>query len=250
MFSQENQDSAFWVIVPAAGIGKRMSSAIPKQYLKLQGKTVLEHTIARLLSVNRIRGVLVCLARNDEHWHSLAIASHERVHTVHGGQERMHSVYNALSYLKANHQVSDEFVLVHDAVRPCVRKLDVERLIAAVDKKEGDFEAGAILATPAVDTLKRVDVKHRILETLERENCWRAQTPQMFRLNLLQRSIEVLLNRNQIASDESAVMEASGLQPGIVEGSQENIKLTLPADIPLLEAILGVQCENGEVIAQ
>lgn len=227
----------FWAIVPAAGIGARMNSDIPKQYLPLLGRTVLEHTLERLVNIDLIEGVVVCLSCQDMHWASLAISRHEKIVTVNGGAERMHSVYKALHFLQKEQGLQQEFVLVHDAVRPCVKSEDIEKLILAVV----DDEVGGILATPAVDTLKRVDENNRVIETLPRESCWRAQTPQMFRLALLCKSIELLLNRNRLASDEAAAIEASGLQPLIVEGSQENIKLTLPTDLALMETLLAGQ---------
>lgn len=235
---QERQTKqGYWAIVPAAGIGSRMNSDIPKQYLPLLGRTVLEHTLERLVNIDLIEGVVVCLSRQDSHWESLAISRHKKIVTVNGGAERMHSVYKALTFLEKEHGLQQEFVLVHDAVRPCVKSEDIEKLILAVAADE----VGGLLATPAVDTLKRVDDNKRVIETLPREACWRAQTPQMFRLALLCKSIELLLNRNRIASDEAAAIEAAGFQPLIVEGSQENIKLTLPRDLALMETLLAGQ---------
>jgi 2-C-methyl-D-erythritol 4-phosphate cytidylyltransferase len=227
----------FWVIVPAAGVGRRMAQAVPKQYLKVCGKTILEHSIERLLQAPSIAGVLVCVARNDELWSELGLEKNDRVKSVYGGNERMHSVYNALNYLKKELDVADRYILVHDAVRPCVSIEDIERLISKVVSED----VGGILASPAVDTLKRVDKDFTIVETIERNKCWRAQTPQMFRLSIMQKSIEVLLNRNMLASDESAAVEASGFKSMIVEGSQQNIKLTMPEDLTIIEAILNAQ---------
>lgn len=239
-----------WAIVPAAGIGKRMESDTPKQYLKILDKTILEHTIERLLSVSNIEGVLVCVSRNDLNWQNLAIVKHKNVLSVYGGQERMHSVYNALNFLEKHlgkasaSNTINPFVLVHDAVRPCVRGEDIKQLIKALENDN----VGGLLATPAVDTLKRVNDYGRVIETLARENCWRAQTPQMFRSALLQKSIELLMNREQVASDEAAAMEAAGFSAKIVEGSQENIKLTLPSDLLLLEAILSRQINEAHTL--
>jgi 2-C-methyl-D-erythritol 4-phosphate cytidylyltransferase len=238
-----------WVIVPAAGVGKRMTSDIPKQYLSILGKTIIEHTIERLLEVSYVAGVVVCVARNDDHWKSLTISQHKSVQSVQGGIERMHSVYNALTFLqkkelqikelqsKVTDKQENPFVLVHDAVRPCVLKSDIEKLI---DELSLD-EVGGLLATPAVDTIKKVNDYGRVVETLPRENCWRAQTPQMFRLNLLQKSIELLLGSGEIANDESEAMEIAGYPAKVIEGSQENIKLTLPSDLALIESILKTQ---------
>ena len=254
----QDQSNKIWAIVPAAGIGKRMSIgasndapngissatlASPKQYLSLCGKTIIEHSVERLLSVPQIKGVLVCVSQSDEHWQSLDISKNDSVISVHGGKERMHSVYNALNYLQKNilkseePNVNNQFVLVHDAVRPCVLVSDIENLI----KKISNDKVGGLLATPAVDTLKRVDSDCRVIETLPRDECWRAQTPQMFKIELLKKSIELLLSQNKVASDEAGAIEAAGFQAKVVEGAQENIKLTLPSDLPLLEAILSSQ---------
>lgn len=233
-----------WVIVPAAGIGSRMESDTPKQYLRVLGKTILEHTLERLLTISAVEGVLVCLAENDTFWKELPISKHESVLSVQGGSERMHSVYNALNFLQKHFKQPNDFssfVLVHDAVRPCVHREDIEKLISELSLDE----VGGLLATPAVDTLKRVNENKRVTETLSRERCWRAQTPQMFRMTILKKSIELLLNRGQVVGDESSAMEASGFSVKVVEGSQENIKLTLPSDLPLLEAILKSQQVNG-----
>lgn len=229
--------SSIWAIVPAAGVGKRMASGTPKQYLSIHGKTILEHSIERLLSVVDIAGVIVAIHEQDKIWANLAISKHPQVKVVLGGQERMHSVMNALRFLKTINNQQNQFVLVHDAVRPCVRASDIQKLIHALSTDD----VGGLLAAPLVDTLKRSDAQGRVAETIDRSHCWRAQTPQMFRIALLKKSFEVLLNRKRIVSDEAAALEASGFKPKIIEGHSDNIKLTLPGDLALVEAILTAQ---------
>jgi len=236
--SRLNSDNAkIWAIVPAAGLGKRMGSDKPKQYLALKKKTIIEYSIERLLMVPAIAGVIVVIHKQDNIWSSLAISEHPKVKMVYGGDERMHSVINALKFLKTFTDQQNKFVLVHDAVRPCVRVTDIQKLI----NEASSDEVGALLAAPLVDTLKRSDAQGRVSETIDRNHCWRAQTPQMFRIALLEKSLEVLLNRKLVASDEAAALEASGFKPKIVEGHSDNIKLTLPTDLALIEAILTAQ---------
>ncbi len=230
-----------WAIVPAAGLGKRMGSDKPKQYLVLQGKTVLEHSIERLLNVPEIAGVIVALHESDNYWPSIAISNHPEVKVVRGGEERMHSVINALEFLKTINPDPRQFVLIHDAVRPCVRVADIRKLIHTLHKDE----VGGLLAAPLVDTLKRSDAQGRVAETINRQHCWRALTPQMFRIGLLEKSFEILLNRKQIASDEAAALEVSGFRPKIVEGNSDNIKLTLPGDLVLMDFILTAQLTHN-----
>ncbi len=235
--AQEKNNHAFRVIVPAAGIGSRMQSEVPKQYLQVLGKPVIEHTLERLLSCERVAGVVVSISRHDQEWQKTAYAHHEKVATVHGGAERMYSVYNALNYLQREHAVQDDFVLVHDAARPCVSVQDIEKLMQyCMDKN-----TGAILASASVDTLKKVDASSRIESTLRREQVWRAQTPQMFRLSVLQQSIELMMRNNQVAGDEAEAIEQAGFPVYVVEGSEQNMKLTRPEDFPLIENILRLQ---------
>ena len=233
----EDLSNKLWIIVPAAGIGSRMDSEEPKQYLKLFGKTILEHTLERLLGLKDLAGIVVCISNNDQYWSKLPHSKNEKIVSVHGGRERMNSVYNALTYLQREQNLEDQFVLVHDAARPCVLLKDIERLISTL----APDEVGGILATPSVDTLKRVDENGSIVETIDRKFCWRAQTPQMFRMSVLQKSIELLLEKNLSVSDESAAIESAGYQAKVVEGGQENIKLTVPSDLALIESILASQ---------
>lgn len=222
-----------FVVVPAAGIGKRMGSSVPKQYLPLAGKPVLQQTLEKLLAVEEVRQIVVALAPEDVRWPQLPAASHPRIQTTLGGAERADSVLAGLYALKES--VGDrDWVLVHDAARPCLRPDDVRRLL---EELAGD-PVGGILALPSVDTLKQVG-QGEIQGTLDRSRVWRALTPQMFRYRLLRDSLQRALAAGEAITDESNALEYSGYRPRIVEGSPDNIKITRPEDLPLAEFFLG-----------
>ncbi|WP_022948780.1 2-C-methyl-D-erythritol 4-phosphate cytidylyltransferase [Methylohalobius crimeensis] len=222
----------FWAVVPAAGVGKRMRVGVPKQYLSLAGRSVLEHTLASLLAVARLDRIMVALAPTDPYWPELAVASDSRIATTAGGKERADSV---LAGLRALAEVAhdEDWVLVHDAARPCLKPEDAERLIESLC----DDPVGGILALPSVDTLKEV-ADGRIGATLDRSRVWRALTPQMFRYRVLRDALEKALAAEEAVTDESAAVEWAGLRPRIVEGSPDNIKITRPEDLPLAEFYL------------
>ncbi len=222
-----------FVVVPAAGVGKRMGASIPKQYLELAGRPVLQHTLERLLAVREVRHVMVALAADDDRWPQLPVASHPRVLTTIGGVERADSVLAGLRSLEEI-ALEDDWVLVHDAARPCLRTGDVVRLL----ERLAEDPVGGILALPSVDTLKQVE-EGAIQQTLDRRRIWRALTPQMFRYGLLCDALERALNAGQVITDEANAMEYAGFRPKIVEGSPDNIKITRPEDLPLAEFYLG-----------
>lgn len=218
-----------WCVVPAAGVGKRFGSAMPKQYLDLNAKTVVEHTLERLLALEEITQVVVAISGEDSRFKQLKISNHPRIKSVLGGSERCHSVLNGLRYLS---EVGDEqdWVLVHDVARPCLRSADVRKLIDQVNQ----FDAvGGILANPVRDTMKRSNRLNQIAETVDRDQLWHALTPQLFRLGALRKAIEGALAEGIIVTDESAAMERLGHQPLLVEGHYDNIKITHPQDLPL-----------------
>ena len=223
----------FWGIVPAAGVGRRMGSEIPKQYLLLRDRAVIEHSIARLLEHPRINKVLVALAEDDDLWETLGMAGDARIQPVSGGAERCHSVLNALRWLETE-AGPEEWVLVHDAARPCLRAADLQRLIEELE----DHPVGGILAGPLHDTVKRTDREQRITQTLERESLWRAFTPQMFRLGILRESLEHALKSGRTVTDEASAIELAGLAPLVVEGAGDNIKITRPEDLELAALFL------------
>lgn len=227
------QSSQLWAIVPAAGVGSRMQADKPKQYLWLDGKTILERTLARLSLVPGLQGIVVALGENDLYWHEQRLPDNIPVFTVEGGAERYHSVYNALLWLDA-HVDQKTHVLVHDAARPCVRVQDISRLIAIVT---GSAERGGLLAVPVKDTLKRA-VEGNSHETVERKNLWHAQTPQCFSLQILKRALQGVIEKKQTVTDEAQAVELLGMSPHLVEGHEDNIKITKPQDLELAALFL------------
>lgn len=210
-------------IVPAAGIGKRMQSARPKQYLMLHDKTILEHSLARLQSVTAVSQVWLALAADDPYIDNVAL-SHQNINRVKGGAERMHSVLNALHFID-EHQFP--WVLVHDAARPLVRRSDIELLIQQC------FSAGhgGILACRVRDTMKRGEQK--VAETVSREHLWHALTPQFFPTSLLKAALHDAIQAGVHVTDEASAMEWAGHTVLLVEGHSDNIKITQPADLAL-----------------
>lgn len=222
-----------WAVVPAAGAGKRMASEVPKQYLPLHGRRVIEHTLERLLSEPRIEAVYVVLSPNDEWWASTAYANDSRVIRVNGGAERCHSVLNALDHLQRNADAQD-WVLVHDAARPCLSREDLEQLISALENDP----VGGLLGVPVHDTMKRLDDSSRVEATLPRERLWRAYTPQMFRFEALHTALRDALDRGLLVTDDASAMELAGYQPKMIQGHSDNIKITRPADLAMAEFYL------------
>jgi 2-C-methyl-D-erythritol 4-phosphate cytidylyltransferase len=210
-----------------------MGAAVPKQYLPLAGRTVIEWSLAPFLAHQRTERIVVVLAEGDRHWLQTDPSRAAKVLTTTGGKERMDSVLAGLKALQAQ-AAPDDWVLVHDAARPCLSSADLERLLMELD---GDA-VGGLLAAPVVDTLKRADESGRVAQTVAREKLWRALTPQMFRLAVLQRALEAALARGDAVTDEAQAVEALGLQPKLVAGDADNIKITLPEDLSRAERIL------------
>ena len=224
----------YWVVIPAAGIGTRMGAEIPKQYLPLAGRTVIECTLERLLSHSMISGITLALAENDCWWQNSSYMGNEKITTVTGGEERAHSVLNGLVDLMG-YAAPDDWVLVHDAARPCVRLEDISALIRSVEH----HPVGGLLGMRIRDTMKRTDETGKILQTVEREHLWHAFTPQMFRLGHLHNALSDSLNAGVAITDEASAMEWAGYSPLLVEGHGDNIKITQPADLALAEYYLG-----------
>ena len=222
-----------WAVVPAAGIGNRMGAAMPKQYLPLAGRTVIEHSLGTLLNHPRIGGVVVVIGGTDTRWDTLRLAARKPLLRATGGEERCQSVLNGLQSLQT-HARPNDWVLVHDAARPCLRTADLDRLIDTLT----DDPVGGLLAMPVRDTMKRADGAGRISATVERSGLWHAQTPQMFRLGLLLEALRAVLQRHLFVTDEAAAVEALGLAPRVVEGHADNIKITHPEDLALAEFYL------------
>jgi 2-C-methyl-D-erythritol 4-phosphate cytidylyltransferase len=217
-------------ILPAAGVGSRMGGDLPKQYLTLAGTTLLEHSLRALLDCPRIDVVVVALNPHDVKAGSLPLLRDPRVIRVDGGDERCDSVLAGLDVL-AGEAVDTDWVLVHDAARPCVRPADIERLIEAVIAAG----TGGILAEPIVDTVKRAGADGLVNETLDRSCLWRAQTPQMFRLLALREALGNAREQGLGVTDEASAMELAGGKVQLVAGSPGNLKVTVPADLPLAE---------------
>ncbi|MBW8054472.1 MAG: 2-C-methyl-D-erythritol 4-phosphate cytidylyltransferase [Nitrospira sp.] len=234
-----NHSSRIWAIVPAAGTGFRMGRSQPKQYLTLAGRAVMVHTLERLCSHPRIEGVLVGLAAEDRDWASLkdAIARLPMfLGTYEGGAERADTVLNGLRALGANADPAD-WVMVHDAARPCIRHEDIDRLI----RETQDHPDGGLLARPVADTVKRTDSTQLVQETVPRTHLWRALTPQLFPLERLTGALEQALAAGVTVTDEAAAIEHTGGHPRVVAGHADNIKITLADDLALAELFLKQQ---------
>lgn len=223
-----------WVVIPAAGVGTRMQADRPKQYLPLRGKTVIEHTLACFTHHPAIAGIVVALSAADPYWPGLHLDSAVPLRLAAGGAERCHSVLNAL-HLLAQQADANDWVLVHDAARPCLARSDLDRLCTELQ----DDAVGGILAVPVRDTMKRADGEGRIHATEDRNGLWHALTPQMFRLGLLTDALEQALADGFVVTDEASAVEHAGLKPKLVEGRADNIKVTRPEDLALAEFFLG-----------
>jgi len=211
-----------------------MGADIPKQYLPLAGRSVIEHTLDTLFSCTRLAGVVLVVAADDSRWSAIQPRYADRnLQYVSGGAERGRSVLNALCHL-ATYAHPEDWVLVQDAARPCVRLGDIEALIAALQ----DDSDGGLLGVPVSDTMKRVDPDGRISATVDRETLWHAQTPQMFRLGQLQKALEQALDQDATVTDEASAMELAGYRPRMVQGHADNIKITVPANLALAEFYL------------
>lgn len=229
----------FWAIVPAAGHGSRMLADRPKQYLPLLDKPVIFHTLQRLLSHPQIEGVVVAVAEDDPYWRALSLPADWQIQVVTGGKERVDSVLNALTHL-AKTTSDNPWILVHDAARPCLRHEDIDRMVTQLHKDP----VGGILGVPVIETVKRVNADNRIIETVNRDSLWRAATPQMFRLQPLIAAIELTRQAQCKITDEASAMEYAGVQPKMIEGHSDNIKITLPQDLAL--AALFLKQQQGE----
>ncbi len=221
-----------WCVVPAAGHGRRFGSEVPKQYMPLAGEPLLVRTLERLAVHPRVAGLMVVLAAGDGLWPGIEDIDGTPVRTTLGGDERADSVLAGLDALPDD--VGDhDFVLVHDAARPCVRALDIEQLVARAGAGEG-----GLLGAPLRDTLKRADHLGCSEGTEPREARWRAFTPQMFRRGPLARALQGARQAGIAITDEAMAMEAAGVAPLLVEGAEDNIKVTTRADLALAEFLL------------
>ena len=227
------KNPGYHVIVPAAGVGRRMGGVLPKQYLPLLGQAVLEHTLSTLLKEIKFQRIIVAVAATDTQWKSLPVFSDSRIEVVEGGGERSQSVLNGLQHLCASCDQND-WVLVHDVARPCITNVDIRRMLEQLS----DDAVGGILAIPVSDTIKQLNDSGTIAATIDRSLLWQAQTPQMFRVGLLRSAIQQGLERQEVITDEASAVELAGFSPKVVEGSRTNIKITRPEDLALAEYFL------------
>ncbi|HEY0666437.1 MAG TPA: 2-C-methyl-D-erythritol 4-phosphate cytidylyltransferase [Gallionella sp.] len=221
--------SEFHALVPAAGFGARMGGELPKQYLPLAGQPMIYHALSTLCGNPQISTVFVVLAPDDTLFHTYDW-SHcgDKLQTLYcGGETRADTVTNGLL---ASELEPDDWVLVHDAARPCLTQAHLDKMIVELR----DDKVGGILAVPLADTLKRADARQRIAHTEPREGLWQAQTPQMFRAGLLGQALQQCKN----VTDEASAIEALGLHPKLVAGDSGNFKVTYPQDIKMAELIL------------
>lgn len=236
--SRNRSCEKFWAIVPAAGVGRRMNSEVPKQYLEILGKTLIEHTLQRLLDFSLLEKLVVVLGEDDEYYQDIPLLRDPGIILAKGGKERYHSVMNGLSVLDELAEDTD-WVLVHDVARPCVRQSDLDWLVKCL---EGNH-VGGLLGMPVRDTMKRANEEGVILETVDRDNLWHALTPQMFRLKLLVDSLNVSMEAGIVITDEASAMEYSGHKPMMVEGHGDNIKVTRAPDLALASLYLQQQAK-------
>lgn len=225
-------NDAIWCVIVAAGRGSRFGAALPKQYVPLNGRPLLAHTLEALAASVEVAGLMVVLAADDAHWPDWREIAGKPVRTATGGAERADSVLAGLAALDAA-GIAGDWVLVHDAARPCVRVADIARLI-----ERGRPAGGALLAAPLRDTLKRADAHDRAVATEPREARWRALTPQLFPRVALRTALESARTDGVHVTDEAMAMERQGFAALLVEGAEDNIKVTTAADLALAAYLL------------
>ncbi|MCW9058078.1 MAG: 2-C-methyl-D-erythritol 4-phosphate cytidylyltransferase [Gammaproteobacteria bacterium] len=221
----------FWALIPAAGIGRRMGGDVPKQYLPLGGRTVLEHTLDALARHPAIDGLVLVLNADDPRAPTFPDQVQGKpLLLATGGAERSDSVSSGLERL-AGQADDQDWVLVHDAARPCLRREDLDRLIETLR----DHPVGGLLGVPVRDTMKRAAVGDAVRETVDREGLWHALTPQMFRFGALREALRTAQARGLPVTDDASAMELAGHVPLLVEGHGDNLKITRPEDLALAE---------------
>lgn len=232
MTSSSHQSPQFFAIIAAAGIGTRMAANVPKQYLKIADKTILQHAASPFLTHPRITKVVIVLNADDPHWSKQKWHHSERFHTVTGGETRAHSVLEGLKSLSEQADAND-WVLVHDGVRPMINEQDITKLIHILEHDP----VGGIFGVAVTETLKMV--KHgEIIKTHPREFLWRAQSPQMFRYDLLLKALECGLLNHLELTDEASAIEQLGYFPKMISGDPRNIKITTEPDLLLAKCYL------------
>jgi 2-C-methyl-D-erythritol 4-phosphate cytidylyltransferase len=225
----------FWAIVPAAGTGSRMQTDCPKQYLELMNKPVLIHTLERLGTCPGIAGVGLGISADDARWAALGFEADWLACVCDGGAERAETVSNILQAM-ASVIADRDWVLVHDAARPCVTHAEIISLMKLAARTDG-----GLLGRPLTDTIKLADETSQVQRTVPREGLWRAHTPQMFRYKALRSALQKARDTASNVTDEASAMEQAGSHPLMVEGRPENIKITLPGDLELAEIFMQQQ---------
>ena len=226
----------FVAIIPAAGDSSRYSGEIPKQFLRVDGRTVLELSIKPLLDFSECLGVCVLVPPEDQYHKALEIKDNPKIFLVEGGTSRIDSVSKGVKFWQQS-ELSYDYILIHDAARPCLRSSDIQQLLESIDSEVD----GVVLGTPCSDTIKKVSVEGSlILNTLDRSKLWRAFTPQIFRKEVLQKNA---LEENIVKefTDEASLVEANGGKIKMVKGFEDNIKLTFSEDLGLIKSILSSQ---------
>ena len=227
--SKNNSPEKCWVVIPAAGTGERFDQKVAKQYVYLGSKTVLEHSITPFLQSKNLSGILVAISADDEQWKNLSFPGKEGIISVTGGNERFHSVYNALNFL-ADDLSDEDWIITHDAARPCLSLTLLENL----QKELSSHPVGGLVAMPIKETIKQADGQSNIIkQTLDRRHLWSAQTPQMFRYGILFKAFQHCMQNNIEPTDEAMAVESIGCEPKIILGAARNIKITLQEDLGL-----------------
>ena len=221
-----------YAVVPAAGVGARMKADRPKQYLLLQDKTILEHTLEKLLEFSEIKEIVLSVSKSDAYFSDLPIKNNSKITICEGGKERFHSVLNGLESLLEKGVGRDAWVMVHDVARPCIRLQDLKKLF------ENASEQGVILGQPVRDTMKRSNDNGLIIKTVDRTHLWHALTPQLAPLGILFDAISKAIEDGVNITDEASALEYVGLTPKVLAGHPSNIKVTQPEDLEMANAFL------------
>ncbi len=222
-----------WCVLPAAGSGKRYGSN-KKIYEKIGDKTIIEHSANPFLQNEEINKIIIALKSLDSMWATTSLANDEKIITASGGKTRAESVLNCMNAMKKEGIDKDDWVIVHDAARPCLSELNLRRFI----KYNIDDQVGGIMASPLNDTLKAASSLKIVIQTIPREDLWKAETPQMFRFNILYEAISKCINENKKITDESSAVEILGYRPRIFESIENNIKITYKKDLNLAKRII------------
>ena len=225
-----------WAIVPAAGIGRRMQTKIPKQYLNVNGRPIIETSIARVSALSYVRQIVVMLNPEDRIWPTLGLEQNKKIICQPGGDNRYQSVLNGLRYLESV-AADDDWVLVHDAARPCVRLSDIKNLF----RKIANHPVGGLLGAPVDNTMKLVGENDDVVGTVDRVDVWSAYTPQVFRFRLLLDALVAVDKSEKTVTDEATAIESLGYKPRMILGHRDNIKITQRQDLGLAEQILSSQ---------